>query len=152
MSVKRATVIAAPVCQATLQPSMASTHVYRAWHLSWGRTTENRQSQQEISSSNHSFSGEFTNLTCGAILGGFPSEIYLIAVRWLFPNIGVFPPKWMVKIMENPMNKWMIWGVFPLFLETPRLFSVAIICLEKFLKANRTSIEERSFLQKKRLL
>ena len=25
------------------------------------------------------------------------------------------PPKWMVKIMENPMNKWMIWGV-PLFL------------------------------------
>ena len=25
-------------------------------------------------------------------------------------------PKWMVKIMENPMNKWMIWGVFPLFL------------------------------------
>ena len=20
------------------------------------------------------------------------------------------PPKWMVKIMENPMNKWMIWG------------------------------------------
>ena len=25
-------------------------------------------------------------------------------------------PKWMVKIMENPMNKWMIWGIFPLFL------------------------------------
>ena len=25
-------------------------------------------------------------------------------------------PKWMVKIMENPMNKLMIWGVFPLFL------------------------------------
>ena len=21
-------------------------------------------------------------------------------------------PKWMVKIMENPMNKWMIWGEF----------------------------------------
>ena len=20
------------------------------------------------------------------------------------------PPKWMVKMMENPMNKWMIWG------------------------------------------
>ena len=29
------------------------------------------------------------------------------------------PPKWMVKIMENPMNKLMIWGVFPIFLETP---------------------------------
>ena len=26
------------------------------------------------------------------------------------PKIGVFPPKWMVKIVENPMNKWMIWG------------------------------------------
>ena len=25
-------------------------------------------------------------------------------------------PKWRVKIMENPMNTWMIWGVFPLFL------------------------------------
>ena len=35
----------------------------------------------------------------------------------VFKNNGT--PKWMVKIMENPMNKWMIWGVFPLFLETP---------------------------------
>ncbi len=28
------------------------------------------------------------------------------------PKIGVgwHPPKWMVKIMEDPMNKWMIWG------------------------------------------
>ena len=24
-------------------------------------------------------------------------------------------PKWMVKIMENPMNKWMIWGAHPYF-------------------------------------
>ena len=32
-------------------------------------------------------------------------------------NLGVSKnnatPKWMVKIMENPMNKWMIWGVLP---------------------------------------
>ena len=29
-------------------------------------------------------------------------------------------PKWMVKIMENPMNKWMIWGVnTPIFGSTP---------------------------------
>ena len=27
-------------------------------------------------------------------------------------------PKWMVRIMENPMNKWMIWGENPLFSET----------------------------------
>ena len=26
------------------------------------------------------------------------------------PKIGGKPPKWMVKIKENPMNKWMIWG------------------------------------------
>ena len=31
-------------------------------------------------------------------------------------NRGVYPPKWMVKIMENLMNKWMIWGVLPPFL------------------------------------
>ena len=38
----------------------------------------------------------------------------------LNPKIGGFdPPKWMVKIVENPMNKWMIWGYIPLFLETP---------------------------------
>ncbi len=32
-----------------------------------------------------------------------------------------FPQKkWMVKIMENPMNKWMIWGVkTPIFGSTP---------------------------------
>ena len=29
---------------------------------------------------------------------------------WVFPKTGGKPPKWMVKIMENPMNKWMIWG------------------------------------------
>ena len=30
------------------------------------------------------------------------------------PKIGVGkPPKWMVYFMENSMNKWMIWGVFP---------------------------------------
>ena len=34
------------------------------------------------------------------------------------PKIRGTPPRWMVKIMENPMNKWMIWG-YHLFLETP---------------------------------
>ena len=32
------------------------------------------------------------------------------------PKIGGKNPKWMVKIMvPNPMNKWMIWVVFPYF-------------------------------------
>ena len=25
-------------------------------------------------------------------------------------NKGILPPKWVVYCMENPMNKWMIWG------------------------------------------
>ena len=29
---------------------------------------------------------------------------------WMFPKIGgKLPPKWMVKIMENPIFQWMIW-------------------------------------------
>ena len=35
----------------------------------------------------------------------------------------------MVKIMENPMNKWMIWGENHLFLDTP-IYRVTLICLE----------------------
>ena len=41
-----------------------------------------------------------------------PSKIY----QWMFPKIGVFPPKWMVKIMENPIKMDDL-GV-PLFSET----------------------------------
>ena len=37
-------------------------------------------------------------------------------LSWVFPRIGGKKPKLMVKIMENSMNKWMIWGVFPFFL------------------------------------
>ena len=44
--------------------------------------------------------------------------------RFSFQNhLGVsknmdFPSKWMVKIMENPIFQWMIWGENPLFSET----------------------------------
>ena len=37
---------------------------------------------------------------------------------WLFPEIGVFLPKWMVKRMEKPIKIRMIWGENPLFSET----------------------------------
>ena len=36
---------------------------------------------------------------------------------WMFPKIGGKPPKWMVKIMKNPIKMDDL-GV-PLFLETP---------------------------------
>ena len=41
-------------------------------------------------------------------------------------NRGVYPPKWMVYKMENPMNKWMIWEK-PLFLGNTQIsfFGVA---------------------------
>ena len=39
--------------------------------------------------------------------------------KWMSREVDV-PPKWMMKIMENPMNKWMIWGGKPLFLETSK--------------------------------
>ena len=37
---------------------------------------------------------------------------------WVFPKIGGFPQKWMVKMMEKPIDPWMIWEENPLFLET----------------------------------
>ena len=40
--------------------------------------------------------------------------------KGVFPKIGVFPPKWMVKIMENPIYPWMIWGQNTLFSETSK--------------------------------
>ena len=47
-------------------------------------------------------------------VGDFNSLI----LEWVFhPKIGVKPPKWMVKIMENPIKIHDL-GV-PLFLETP---------------------------------
>ena len=38
----------------------------------------------------------------------FPSNPFGVFDKniWVFPKIGGKPPKWMVKIMEKPMNKW----------------------------------------------
>ena len=39
-----------------------------------------------------------------------PSKQWKVYGCWT-KNRGIWkPPKWMVKIMEHPMNKWMIWG------------------------------------------
>ena len=45
---------------------------------------------------------------------------------WMFPKIGGKPPKWMVKIMENPIKMDDL-GV-PLFLETP-IYCWANVCI-----------------------
>ena len=48
---------------------------------------------------------------------------------WVFPKIGVFPPKWMVKIMEKPIKMDDL-GV-PLFSETPTIILVGVYHLPK---------------------
>ena len=50
----------------------------------------------------------------------FSYEIYTSPMEhiWVFPKIGMFPPIWMVKIMENPNEKWDdLGGQYPLFSE-----------------------------------
>ena len=61
---------------------------------------------------------------CLAVSFRVPGDHFAIRV---FPKI-MLPPKWMVKIMENPMNKWMIWGVFPplIFGSTPESFQLSL--------------------------
>ena len=47
----------------------------------------------------------------------FVKNQHWFMMSWMFPKIGVPQNGWF--IMEQPMNKWMIWGVFhPIFLET----------------------------------
>ena len=71
--------------------------------------------------------------------------------NWVFPRIGGKPPKWMVKIMENPetLLKWMIWGVkthyfwkhpngvSPHILKRKRMFQTPIIQALKLFFFNR---------------
>ena len=44
-----------------------------------------------------------------------------VCLKWMFQKIGGKPPKWMVKIMENPIKMDDV-GV-PLFWETPLIFT-----------------------------
>ena len=41
---------------------------------------------------------------------------------WVFPKSRGKPPKWMVKIVENPIKIRMIWGGFPYFRKHPDIF------------------------------
>ena len=58
------------------------------------------------------------------------------------PKIGGFPPKWMVKIMENPMNKWDDWGETPLFLETSICSILKIFCHPNILFVSTREIQD----------
>ena len=55
--------------------------------------------------------------------------MYVYKYIWMFPKIGVFPPKWMVKIMENPIKMDDLGG--PLLLETPiYIYNIYILYME----------------------
>ena len=64
--------------------------------------------------------------SCGWLKGGTPEVMPL--VWWehmgVSKNRGILPPKWMVKIMENPIKMDDLGGP-PLFLETPICFFCA---------------------------
>ena len=44
---------------------------------------------------------------------------FFLGLIWVFPRMVGFPPKWMVKIMENPYEQMDDLGENPLFKETP---------------------------------
>ena len=57
------------------------------------------------------------------------------------PKIGGTPPKWMVKIMENPIKMDNLGVRVPLFLETPTYFMAnCLICFLKMIKFALTYI------------
>ena len=66
----------------------------------------------------------FTNQlveTCGPKNPGKKSHMFLPQKHeGVSKNNGT--PKWMVYFMENPMNKWMIWGAHPYFWKHPCVF------------------------------
>ena len=49
-------------------------------------------------------------------------------------------PKWMVKIMENPIKKWMIWGENPPFKETSKCWVVILRDLNRPWKGAALSV------------
>ena len=59
----------------------------------------------------------------GLVLEGLPSKIEVIWVLGIYMDVSKNrgTPKWMVKIMENPINKWMIWG-YPYFWKHPYMY------------------------------
>ena len=69
------------------------------------------------SSSNHHFPGIISLLNFRGVFHIIPRGRLAFIDVWVLPKIVVPQNGWF--IVENPMNKWMIWGETPLFLETP---------------------------------
>jgi len=63
----------------------------------------------------------FNDMSLNLLFGGFTRSVFKTPQKKVY--LGVFKnrdtPKWMVKIMENPIFVWMIWGENPPFSETP---------------------------------
>ena len=63
------------------------------------------------------FGSAMRDLFCEQSEGLLSGSILAMDVTWVFPKIGGKPPKWMVKIMENPIKMDDLRDP-PLFLET----------------------------------
>ena len=74
----------------------------------------------------------------------------MVQVTWVFPKIGGKPQNWMVKIMENPIIQWMIWGENPLFLETStyRKMMVPLRYLDGPMEKNTGQVGRKKALEK----
>ena len=73
---------------------------------------------------------------------------------WIYHDLGVSQnsgtPKWMVKIMENPMNKWMIWVVFtPIFGSThlPTFREFFLCPFQKWLVPSPSYLKNQQYLR-----
>ena len=75
------------------------------------------------------------------------------ASMWVFPKNRGKPPKWMVNIMENPMNKWMIWGVFThYFWKHPCFFCFHNIQVENRFPTSNCHLSSPQYLSPRNLL
>ena len=87
-------------------------------HLCFKHTDVSALNVSHILAQRGNFSRLRETLYCiGTSCAGIPpkNNTFPTDKIWVFPKIGVGPQNgWFT--MENPMNKWMIWGVFPLFL------------------------------------
>ena len=85
------------------------------------------------------------------VLGGSSKHAFLVEVEQTTTLLGVSKhngtPKWMVKIMENPMSKWDdLGGKPPLFLETPSLKLTVRTCQVAPSQQERKSSSNHPFL------